>query len=502
MAPGQSCITRPSIPWWGRFVILGIGVLDKPLSGCGKYLFRQASRWGRLEFFPEGDPMRAEKFFGCLAAVTLALLVACRPPSRAGGDPTPTDGTGGGGSDPAGGTIGSGGGSGGAAGGGSGQGGTAGSGGTTPVGGSVASGGTIAVGGTLGAGGSVPSGGALASGGTTGTGGRTSEGGTSACTSTSVPSSFAWSASASLMDPVSDGSSHMLVAIKDPTVVLYGGKYDLYATVVDTSGNMNMTYTAFAAFATSGTATAYYMDYTPGFSGSRYSPQLFYMSGQKKWYLISQSSGPSYSTAADPSQSTTWTKPTAFFSSTPSIVTQNAGSGGIAWGDFRVICDTANCHMFFTNQNGSLFRSQTSVGSFPSGFGTPVVVMKGANANSLYASAQVYKVKGTGKYLLLAEAIGTGGRYIRSWTADALDGTWTALADTEANPFAGASNVTFSATKWTADISHGEIVRDGYDETMAINPCAMQYFFQGRNQYSTASPALLPWKLGLLTKTN
>jgi endo-1,4-beta-xylanase len=158
--------------------------------------------------------------------------------------------------------------------------------------------------------------------------------------------------------------------------------------------------------------------------------------------------------------------------------------------------------MFFTNQNGSLFRSQTSVGSFPSGFGTPVVVMKGASANSLYASAQVYKVKGTSKYLLLAEAIGSKGRYIRSWTADALDGSWTALADTEAAPFAGASNVTFSGTKWTADISHGEIVRDGYDETLTINPCGMQYFFQGRDQYSTASAALLPWKLGLLTKTN
>ena len=191
-----------------------------------------------------------------------------------------------------------------------------------------------------------------------------------------------------------------------------------------------------------------------------------------------------------------------FFSSTPSIVTQNAGSGGIGWADFRVICDGTNCHMFFTNQNGSLFRSQTPIRNFPNGFGTPVVVMKGANANSLYASAEAYKVKGTTEYLLLAEAIGTTGRYIRSWTADALDGTWTALADTEANPFAGASNVTFSGTKWTADISHGEIIRDGYDETLTIDPCNMQYFFQGRDQYSTASTALLPWKLGLLTQTN
>ena len=304
------------------------------------------------------------------------------------------------------------------------------------------------------------------------------------------------------MNPVSDSSSHNLVAIKDPTVALYSGKYHLYATVVDTAGNSNMTYTTFANFATSGSATTYYMDYTSGFSGSRYSPQLFHFSSQNKWYLITQSGGPSYSTAADPSQPSTWTKPTNFFSSTPSIVTQNAGSGGVGWADFWVICDSANCHMFFTNQNGTLFRSQTSLGSFPSGFGTPVVVMKGASANSLYASAQVYKVNGTSKYLLLVEAIGSKGRYIRSWTGDAPGGSWTALADTEANPFAGASNVTFAGTKWTADISHGEILRAGYEETLTINPCNLQYFFQGRDPYSTASTALLPWKLGLLTKTN
>jgi endo-1,4-beta-xylanase len=304
------------------------------------------------------------------------------------------------------------------------------------------------------------------------------------------------------MNPVSDSGSHTLVAIKDPSLVLYNSKYHLYATVVDTAGNMNMTYTNFANFASSGSATTYYMDYTAGFAGSHYAPQLFYLAAQKKWYLITQSSGPAYSTAADPSQPATWSKPTTFFSSTPSIVTQNAGSGGVTWADFWVICDSTSCHLFFTNQNGYLFRSQTSLGSFPSGFGTPVIVMQGANANSLVASARVYKLSGVSKYLLLAEAIGSKGRYMRSWTGTALDGSWTALADTESNPFAGASNVTFAGTKWTADFSHGEIVRNGYDETMTISPCNLQYFFQGRDPYSTASTALLPWKLGMLTQAN
>jgi len=449
--------------------------------------------------------LRAEKSFGCLAAAILTLLVACQLESRSNGDPADAGGSGRGGNDPSGGTSGFGGsmgGTGSASGGAIGQGGTAGFGGTAGVGGATASGGTTASGGMIANGGATASGGTIANGGTTAAGGRTGTGGATACSSTSIPSTFTWSSTDSLMNPVSDSSAHVLVAIKDPSVVFYSSKYHLYTTVVDTAGNSNMTYTSFADFATSGSATTYYMDYTSGFSGSRYSPQLFYLSSQKKWYLITQSSGPSYSTATDPTQPTTWSKPTALFSSTPSIVTQNAGSGGIGWTDFRVICDTTNCHLFFTNQNGYLFRSQTTMGSFPNGFGTPVIVMQGSTANSLYAGSAVYKVNGTGKYLLLAESVGSKGRYLRSWTGTALDGTWTALADTESNPFAGASNVTFSGTKWTADFSHGEIIREGYDETMAVSPCNLKYFFQGKDPYSTVSTAKLPWKLGLLTKSN
>ncbi len=444
--------------------------------------------------------MCAEKSFGCLAAVAMALLVACRPTSRSNGDPVDAGGTSGSGGTTAG--------AGGSAGGTTGQGGTgsaggsSGTGGATGVGGTTASGGVAASGGTA-SGGTTATGGTSSDGGGTGSGGRIGTGGATTCSSTSVPASFSWSTGNSLMDPVSDSGSHSLVAIKDPSLVLYNGRYQLYATVVaSTSGSMNMTYTSFTDFSSAGSATTYYMDYTAGFTGSRYSPQLFYMSGQKKWYLITQSSGPSYSTASDPTQPGTWTKPTNFFSSMPSIVTQDAGSGGIGWADFWVVCDTTNCHLFFTNQNNYLFRSQTSVGNFPNGFGTPVVVMQGSSSGSIYAASSVYKVNGTGKYLLLVEAVGSNGHYMRAFTASALDGSWTALADSEASPFAGASNVTFTGTKWTADISSGEIVRDGYDETMTVSPCNLRYFFQGRDPYSTATTALLPWKLGLLTKTN
>jgi endo-1,4-beta-xylanase len=304
------------------------------------------------------------------------------------------------------------------------------------------------------------------------------------------------------MDPVADFSHKDPLGLRDPTVVNYGGKYTLYATFVRNDATPTIEAVSFFNWSDAGYATVYYMDNGAAFTGNHAAAHLFYVAGQKKWYLISQGGGPFYSTASDPTLSSTWTKPTAFFSSTPSIVTQNAGSGP-GWTDFWVICDSANCHMFFGNNNGYLFRSQTTLSSFPNGFGTPVQVMKGASANDIYGGVSVYKVKGSSKYLLLVEAAGSNGHYIRSWTADALDGNWTALADSEPNPFAGLANSSFSTSSpWTKDIAGGELVRDGYDETMAVNPCNLQYTYQGRNAYTTETPARYPWKVALLTKAN
>jgi len=77
-----------------------------------------------------------------------------------------------------------------------------------------------------------------------------------------------------------------------------------------------------------------------------------------------------------------------------------------------------------------------------------------------------------------------------------------ALANTESNPFAGANNVTFNGTPWTQSISHGELIRDGSDQTMQISPCQLRDLYQGVDPGSTALYNLLPWRLGLLTQTN
>ena len=184
----------------------------------------------------------------------------------------------------------------------------------------------------------------------------------------------------------------------------------------------------------------------------------------------------------------------------PAIISQNIGSG--YWVDFWVVCDSANCYLYSSDDNGHLYRSQTTVANFPNGFTNTVIAMQDANRNNLFEAANVYKIKGTNQYLLLVEAIGGDGRrYFRSRTSPAIAGPRTQLAATESNPFARAYNVTVDGAIWTRDISHGEMIRDGNDQTLTISPCQLRYLYQGLDPNAGGDYNTLPWKLALLTQT-
>lgn len=313
-----------------------------------------------------------------------------------------------------------------------------------------------------------------------------------------LPSSFTWSSSAALISPKSD-STHSIEGIKDPSVVYYNGKYHVFASTANASG-YNMVYLSFTDWAQAGSATQYYLDQSSIGTGYRAAPEVFYFAPQKLWYLVYQNGNAAYSTNDDLSDPTGWSAPKTFYSSMPTTISNNIGSG--YWVDMWVICDSTNCYLFSSDDNGHLYRSQTTVSNFPSGMSEPVIAMSDSNKYSLFEASNVYYVSGANKYLLIVEAIGSAGRYFRSWTSSSIGGTWSTLAATESNPFAGASNVTFSGTPWTTSISHGEVVRTVYDQTLTISPCGMQYLYQGVDPSSTASYNSLPWKLGLLTQTN
>ncbi|KAF9041617.1 putative glycosyl hydrolase [Panaeolus papilionaceus] len=312
-----------------------------------------------------------------------------------------------------------------------------------------------------------------------------------------LPSSFKWSSSDILIGPKND--TRNIAGIKDPSIVYYKGNYHVFFSTAVSAG-YSLGYVTFKDFNKAGSAPFFYLDQSAIGTGYRAAPQVFYFAPQKLWYLVYQNDNAAYSTNPDITNPRGWSAPKTFYTGMPDIIKNNIGNG--YWVDMWVICDSSHCHLFSSDDNGHLYRSQTSLSKFPNGFNDPVIAMSDStNKYALYEASNVYKVGS--KYLLIVEAIGGDGRrYFRSWTSSSISGPWSGLADTESNPFARASNTVFSGTAWTQDISHGEMLRDGIDQTMKVNPCKLRYLYQGEDPNASGDYNGLPWRLALLTQIN
>jgi hypothetical protein len=303
-----------------------------------------------------------------------------------------------------------------------------------------------------------------------------------------------WTSSDILVKPVSD-ETHTIVSVKDPTIVRYNDLWHIYATAYSTSARTwTMVYLNFKDWADAPNAKLTYIDVNPDLRGYHCAPHLFYFTPHEKWYLIFQSQQPQYCTTDDISKPETWTAPQNFFERLPESTPRLPI-------DYHVICDDTHAYLFFTGDNGCFYRCRTKIEDFPEGMSDPEIAIQDSR-NNLFEASITYKIKGTDTYLTLIEAL-SPARYYRAWTSDRLDGEWTPVpdADTWRKPFAGINNVSFEdgVTPWTRDISHGEMLRDGYDEKMILDPNNLQFLFQGRDPAINVRYDQLPYRLGLLS---
>ena len=309
-----------------------------------------------------------------------------------------------------------------------------------------------------------------------------------------VDDEFQWKSSPPLVAPA-QRPDDPCVSIKDPTVVFHDGRWHLFCTIRSEKRSHQIEYLNFTDWKDADKAPRHILKLHDGYFCA---PQVFYFSPLKKWCLLYQTADQSRKPALQPTLSMSdklddpaaWSKPVVLWDRSwpdcPHAI------------DFWLICDATHARLFFTSNNGKLWRSDAPLAEFPRGFTEPKTVLQG----DLFEASATYKIKGREEYLTLIEAEGGGGRYFKAWTAPRLDAEWKPLADTFDKSFASRKNVTFpeGTTPWAQSISHGELLRSSIDEKLEIDPANLKLLYQGATGAEMAGRPYgkIPWRLGLL----
>ncbi len=284
-------------------------------------------------------------------------------------------------------------------------------------------------------------------------------------------------------------------AQKDPGVVFHEGRWHVFMTV-KLPGRSAIEYCSFTQWKEANGSPRTLLSVSQ--SDYYCAPQVFYFRPHRTWYLVYQMGVPgadkmwvAYSTTTDVGDPQSWTRAKPILDGGKDDPRQ---VGGL---DYWIICDDQRAYLFLTSLDGRMWRLWTRLEEFPRGFGRCELALKA----NIFEASHTYRLKGSNRYLTVIEE--NGRRFYKAYLADRLDGEWMPVADTAEQPFAGWNNIrpAVGVEPWTDNVSHGELVRDGNDEMMTVDPANLRFVFQGmwEKDKTGAAYGQFQWRIGLLT---
>ncbi|MBN2211691.1 MAG: hypothetical protein JW709_09885 [Sedimentisphaerales bacterium] len=276
------------------------------------------------------------------------------------------------------------------------------------------------------------------------------------------------------------------VAVKDPTIVFSEGAWHIFYTA-RSQDEYTTGYVSAKDLADIQRAPRYKLRNIRGESRYGCAPQVFYFAPQGKWYLIFQTLDanyqPAYSTTMTIADPNSWSRP-------QSLIEKDSKA---KWIDFWIICDETKAYLFYTQAHKDVMVRTTSLDQFPKGWGESQKAFSG-----IHEAVHIYKVKGQEKYHLIYEINKDEMRSFGLATAKNLLGPWKKATDR----YAGVEQLRFigQGEKWTDMVSHGELIRAGYDQRLEYEPKGCRWIIQGMLKKDANGPyADRTWKLGIMT---
>ena len=315
------------------------------------------------------------------------------------------------------------------------------------------------------------------------------------------------------------------VAVKDPSIVFFDGKYHVfYTSKKETQTENGIVYGMGCGYVTAESleklADAKRYNLSEILDTNIIAPQVFYFEPQKLWYMFAHRPNrgkkpnlvPIYLTNPDINNPNGWS------------ISQDLHTGKSNddfWIDFWVICDDAKAHLFYSDQKGSVLRMECPLDNFPEGFADSkekiALTVTGKNETGkwiMFEAEHVYRTKKQNLYLILLECgylirrkgpcADSRNRFMIAMVADKLEGPWRRVEESENEFFADAKNLfnEDGSKSNYSQVSHPELIRSGYNQKLEIedldNIKMLFQSFDSSDTPNTYDYNELPWEMAIM----